>query len=169
MSVFKNKLDRTTKRITALCFLIFSAVLYYMIRDFVLSTSISAKVMDIIIIFIISDIITFSWLLSIKEYCLDGQTLVIRRIILPITIKLADIKSIQRVDKRFIHDSLRIFGNGGFLGFYGIFKNSTEGRYHSYCADLSNLILIETDKKKMLISPENADIFLEQLKSNFVK
>jgi len=165
MLVFKNQWDRTTKWTTALCLLIFSAVLYYMIRDFILSTAISNKVMDIIIIFIIFDIITFSWLLSVKEYFINRETLVIKRIVLPITVKLADINSIQRVDEKFIKDSLRFFGNGGFFGFYGIFKNSTQGKYHAYFADSSNLILIETDKKKILISPENADVFLERIRA----
>jgi hypothetical protein len=54
--------------------------------------------------------------------------------------------------------SIRLWGNGGLFAGTGIFWNRTWGLFRAYVttSNTSNLVLMETQKGKVLISPDNA-------------
>jgi hypothetical protein len=62
--------------------------------------------------------------------------------------------------------SLRLFGNGGLFAGTGIFWNRTWGIFRAYVttSKKSNLVFVETETSKVLISPVNATEFLDQFK-----
>ena len=58
----------------------------------------------------------------------------------------------QVISKKDLKGSFRIFGSGGFMGWYGIFHNSRLGKFRLYSGDLENLHFIKTENKKYIIS-----------------
>lgn len=55
---------------------------------------------------------------------------------------------------------LRVLGSGGFLGYYGIFQNQKIGRYVLYASQREGLLLIETARKKYVVSCPAPDDFI---------
>ncbi len=63
--------------------------------------------------------------------------------------------------------SIRLFGNGGLFAGTGIFWNRTWGIFRAYVttSNRSNLLLLETETNKVLISPTNPKELLDHLKA----
>lgn len=62
---------------------------------------------------------------------------------------------------------IRIFGNGGVFACTGLYWNKIFGTFRAYTtsARLADLVLIETEFHKIVISPENREDFIAQCKS----
>jgi hypothetical protein len=163
MEIFKNKYNKLVLVITVLSLILLIGFPVYQFYDFIVHSKI--KTSNLIISVILIFIPIFSWLFSVGEYVLESDGLSIKRKIFPIKIKYEEIKKVSRLGYQDIKSSIRIFGNGGLFGFYGIFRNESIGNYRAYFSNFSDLVLIETDKKKFVISPENPDIFTDYLKS----
>ena len=56
------------------------------------------------------------------------------------------------ISKNDLKGSLRLFGSGGFMGWFGIFHNNKLGKYQLYSGDLENLHYIVTKEKNYIIS-----------------
>jgi hypothetical protein len=58
--------------------------------------------------------------------------------------------------------TIRLWGNGGLFAGTGIFWNQTWGIFRAYVttSSLSNLVLVQTQAYKVLISPEDRSVFL---------
>jgi hypothetical protein len=63
---------------------------------------------------------------------------------------------------RSIAFSVRLFGNGGVFGGVGYFWNRTFGFFQAYVtsARKSDLVLVETDRQKIIISPRDVNAFI---------
>ncbi len=59
--------------------------------------------------------------------------------------------------------TLRVFGNGGLFAGTGIFWNKKHGIFRAYVTSgkLSDLVYLNTDKGKVIISPVNPEAFVE--------
>ena len=69
-----------------------------------------------------------------------------------------------RVEKS-MDRSIRLWGNGGLFAATGIFWNETWGIFRAYVttSDRSNMVLLETQTGKVLVSPNSLDEFIEGL------
>jgi len=62
--------------------------------------------------------------------------------------------------------SLRLFGIGGFFSYCGSFKNRVLGSYKAYATHRKNTVVITTKEgEKIVITPSNPELFVEELKS----
>lgn len=60
---------------------------------------------------------------------------------------------------------LRLFGSGGFGGYWGVFYNDTIGRYRSYVGDYAQAFWIKTKEgKSYVLSCENRDLVIQTIK-----
>lgn len=160
MERFENKWSKDIKISTFIGLLaIFMSIFFTRHAGFV-SYVISAFIF--IVIFI-------CWLFSVKHYYINTDGIIISRPAGDITVRWKDISELTRIDSDYLKGSIRVFGNYGFFGAYGFFKNTKIGNYRGYFADTSNLVLIRTKEGiNMVISPYNADFFVEYAK-NFLK
>ncbi|MBQ9138338.1 MAG: hypothetical protein IJX65_06875 [Alistipes sp.] len=74
-----------------------------------------------------------------------GQTKILRS-------EIVEIRAIGRED---IMGSLRVFGSGGYFGWYGIFESFKIGRYRMYSGDRESLYLVRTEQRSYVISSRN--------------
>lgn len=74
-----------------------------------------------------------------------GQTKILRS-------EIIEIRAISRED---IAGSLRIFGSGGYFGWYGIFESAKIGRYCMYSGNRESLYLVCTAQRRYVISSRN--------------
>jgi hypothetical protein len=105
---------------------------------------------------------------SPKSYSLTNDSLVINRPFKPAVYSLADITEVQQLEKSIWTGSIRLFGAGGFFGYYGNFWNRKIGSYTAYGTRIDNKILITLKgNKKILLTPDSLEM-LEELKKRIV-
>jgi len=75
-------------------------------------------------------------------------------------IKKEDILNIESINYSRIKGSVRNFGIGGVFGFTGTFSNKEFGEMIWFVTRTDNLIMINTAKQKIVISPEDVQLFL---------
>ena len=92
-------------------------------------------------------------LLTMPRYLLvDDKSIVITHPIGQSVILKSEIADIRAVERSELRGSIRLFGSGGFFGWFGIFRNSKLGTYRLYSGQLENLYLIKTSTKSYIIS-----------------
>lgn len=113
----------------------------------------SAGMTAVIVTYIIFGIVAIWVLLTMPRYLLlDDKSIVITHPIGQSVILKSDIIEVRAVERSELLGSIRLFGSGGFFGWFGIFRNSKFGVYRIYCGQLENLYHIKTLTKSYIIS-----------------
>ena len=113
----------------------------------------SAGMVAVIVTYTIFILLAIWVLLTMPRYLLiDDKSIVITHPIGQSVILKSDITEIRAIERNDIRGSIRLFGSGGFFGWFGIFRNSKFGTYRLYCGQLENLYLVKTTTKKYIIS-----------------
>jgi hypothetical protein len=108
----------------------------------------SAGLTAVIVTYIIFGIVAIWVLLTMPRYLLlDDKSIVITHPIGQSVILKSDIIEVRAIERSELLGSIRLFGSGGFFGWFGIFRNSKFGTYRLYCGQLENLNLIKTQQK----------------------
>lgn len=152
LNLYKASLDKTAIIITILVSLLFGALVVF---DFILPLAIL-----LIIIYLIC--------LNLKplRYEINENEIIIRRLIRSVRISRSDIESLQLLDKSELRGTIRTFGVGGLFGWYGKFTNGQLGDMTWHVTRRDKIVLINTkDGKKILISPDEAEIFVTEFKA----
>lgn len=155
-------MDTLAKIITAGCFLLVGFVAY--------KTTFLAKVPVILGIFLI--LLTFgsliiAFLYAPQKYIVQNGALFIVRPINKIEIPLSDIKEARLISRAELGTLFRIWGSGGFFGYFGVFRSTRIGKIRLYTTRRDNRILINTtDDERILLSPDDTSL-LNALKGSF--
>jgi hypothetical protein len=113
----------------------------------------SAGLTAVIVTYIIFGIVAVWVLLTMPRYLLlDDKSIVITHPIGQTVILKSDIIEVRAADRTELLGSIRLFGSGGFFGWFGTFRNSKLGVYRIYCGQLENLYLVKTLTRKYIIS-----------------
>ncbi len=98
--------------------------------------------------------------LSVKDYQVVDDKIVINKIASKKQISFAEISSIQRI--HYLDSYVRIFGIGGLFGYNGIYLSTGNKLIFLYTNHKGNLIRINrVDNKPVYISPDDAKSFVE--------
>lgn len=113
----------------------------------------SAGITAVIVTYIIFGIVAIWVLLTMPRYLLlDDKSIVITHPIGQSVILKSDIIEVRAIERSDIRGSIRLFGSGGFFGWFGVFRNNKFGTYRLYCGQLENLYLVKTATRKYIIS-----------------
>lgn len=84
-------------------------------------------------------------------YCtyVEKETVIVKQVLG--AIKITDIKSIRPVEKKELADAIRLFGNGGFLGYVGTFRSPRLGKFYMAAINQKELAKIETHSGKIYV------------------
>jgi hypothetical protein len=107
------------------------------------------------------------WMFRTTGYAITEDELVIDRSIGPRRLSLKDIESAKRVSWRDMGSQMRVFGSGGYGGYYGVYSSSAlEHSIDYYATNLSNLVLIKPRmSREFLVSPDDPASFEEALRA----
>jgi hypothetical protein len=95
-------------------------------------------------------------------YSLDGSTLKIRRLFWSTKVDLTDLQSAEH-NPAALKGSLRLFGNGGFFGVSGLFRNKALGRYRAWITDPSRAVVLRFADRVVVVSPEPPQEFVRAI------
>lgn len=152
LNLYKASLDKTAIIITILASLLFGTLI---VIDFILPLAILLIIIYLICLY-----------LKPLRYEIREDEIIIRRLIKSVRIRRSDIESLKLLDKSAIKGTVRTFGVGGLFGWYGKFANSQLGDMTWYVTRRDKIVLInKKDGKKILISPDEAENFVEALKA----
>ena len=113
----------------------------------------SAGMTAVIVTYTIFALLAIWVLLTMPRYLIvQNGLLIITHPIGRTVIEKSDVVKIEAIDRSELRGSLRLFGSGGFFGWFGIFRNSKLGTYRIYCGQLENLYLVKTQTKSYVIS-----------------
>jgi len=128
--------------------------------------SIGAKIYPTLLM---SMIIVVAYSCSPRAFSIGSNGIVVHRHWDNVTIPFSDIKSAVIIEKVSNKGLIRTFGNGGLFGYYGDFRNREMGDMKWYLRRRCNVVLLETAKSKILLSPNDSNGFLLALQPHIAQ
>ena len=116
-----------------------------------------------ILLFILVPVIVVAWSLSPRYYIITETAILIKRPLFSITIEMEDVVRLRSITEEDLGTSSRLLAFGGVFGYLGTYRSSEIGKYQRWCTNRENLVLIESDKQKWLISPSDAADFVKNV------
>ena len=102
--------------------------------------------------------------LSIKSYQITPEKLIVVRPFKNVQFLRTDIRHVVATDKSGIGFAWRLFGSGGFFGYFGRFYSSQLGRFTMYGSQSGNYVVITlAGDKKIVLTPDLPGEFVAAL------
>jgi len=161
---YKTSLDAPAKALTWAGCAIFGMLSLYQLYTYSRSPRETVDAVAAVVqIAFFAGIVLFTWLYSPQGYSVRDGALVIHRPWKPVTIPLAEIRSVQLLPPEDVSpfSGLRMFGVGGLFGYYGVFFLPRLGGYvRFYLRNKENPILLDTTGGRLLLSPDSGGLIL---------
>jgi hypothetical protein len=159
---YKTSLDKTAITITISVTILFAVIIggqYSIIKDAGRAIPMYTTAACLLIYFI-------AFAFRPINYVVTKEEIVVRRPILNVHIKRADVKSAELIERNKITGSIRTFGVGGLFGYYGNFANFSLGRMTWYATRKDKPVLVKTiNDKKIIFTPNDPDKFVSEINS----
>jgi hypothetical protein len=81
----------------------------------------------------------------------------VKRLIGNIEVPLEGVRETRRITKDDLRGAIRLFGSGGFFGYYGLFRTTKFGKCTWYVTNRKNMVVIVADARTTLYSPDDVD------------
>jgi len=98
-------------------------------------------------------------------YAVSERSIVVRRLIGRVRIPLEGIREIRAATRDDFRGCLRLWGSGGFFGYYGLFRTSKLGKCTWYLTNRGKAIVLITETKTTLFSPDDGEGFLAAVRA----
>ena len=157
MTKFSASTNTTVKIVTAVTVLL----LVYFVAAAFLGDSKLTLIPAAILLFVIG----LSYYFSITKYEVDRNQLIIRRPFDSVSISLENLQSVERIAKKDLRWTVRTFGIGGLFSYTGEFWNKKLGSMSWYVTRMDKAVMIVHGNRKIVISPDDPEKFLEALKN----
>jgi transcriptional regulator with XRE-family HTH domain len=105
----------------------------------------------------------FSLFFSVNGFSVRNGQLLVHRLGWATKFELAQLSAFN-VNPHAMMGSIRLFGNGGFFGFLGMYRNTVIGDFRAYVTDPQNSVVLEFGTRKIVISPDDPQAFVETLR-----
>ena len=103
-------------------------------------------------------LMSLAW--STKGYAIVEGQIVIRRWIGDVRIPLESVREARAAGGGDLAGCIRLFGNGGLFGYYGLFQTTKLGRCNWYVTNRDRAVVLITDVKTLVVSPDDVEGFL---------
>ncbi|NSL86681.1 PH domain-containing protein [Chitinophaga solisilvae] len=151
-------LDDNSKIITNLVIILTLVILCRQITDIS-----QDAVFTSLLLFILIPAIVIAGCLSPRYYKIEADAILIKRPLFPITILLDDVVRLRSITEEELGTSLRMMGIGGVFGYLGTYWSAEIGKYQRWSTNRESLVLIESQNRKWVISPSDADHFVRNV------
>jgi Bacterial PH domain len=104
----------------------------------------------------------FGLLLAPRGYTVSGDRLTIDRLLRPVEIPLAAIRSVEILSPDRLAGSSRTLGSGGLFGYYGRFRSQALGSYRMYATRGDRYVLVRA-AQPFVLTPDSPERFIEAI------
>jgi len=158
---FAASMDRTTRISTFIVTLIFAAV---PVLGIVLGTT-SGNWVAAAVGCLLAVIYGVVYAYRPTGYGVTSAGLVIHRQAGDLHIAASNIRKVETLERKQLRFAIRTFGVGGLFGYFGSFYTSSLGSMTWYITRRDSTVLIETNRSKILVSPDDRSAFLDALQA----
>ena len=155
---YNTSLDNVTKAITIGITILFATIIigqYSIIKDATASATPIYTTVGLLVIYFIA------FAFRPIKYSLTNDNLIVHRLFSKVKIERSKIKSVELLDKEKLSWSIRIFGVGGFFGYFGKFANAKLGTMTWYATRKDSIVLVEMlNNKKIILTPDEPEKFV---------
>jgi hypothetical protein len=109
--------------------------------------------------------VVLSYAYSPRGYALRERSIVVKRLIGGARIPLDRVLEARRTTSDDLRGCIRLWGSGGMFGYYGLFRTSKLKKCSWYVTDRRNTVVVITDAKTALFSPDDVDGFLAAIRA----
>jgi hypothetical protein len=149
---FPASYDKTTKVISAVVCL------------FLLILALWTKVIWIGLIGTALVLLSYAW--SPRSYSIENRSIAIHRLIGTARIPLDNVRELRPAMADDFYGCIRLFGNGGLFGYYGVFRTSKLGVSRWYMTNRDNAVVLITDTKTAMVSPDDVTRFIATVQAS---
>jgi hypothetical protein len=142
---FSLSWDRTTKIVSAACIGVFLVVA-------VLTNSLIVAGLGLLV-----GLGSYAW--SPRSYLISADGITVKRLIGDVFFPFTELHEVRRATPHDLAGSVRLFGNGGLFGYYGLFRSPALGVCSWYVTNRRNIV-VAVGVKTALFSPDDIDGFL---------
>lgn len=109
--------------------------------------------------------IFITWGLHPLYYFVSDRAVIIQRPFGKIRIPLDTIIHTRPLSNAELGITMRRFGSGGLFGYLGNFTSARIGKYQMWATNRESLVVIETEKRKYIVSPDQPVSFTNDINS----
>ena len=106
----------------------------------------------------------YAW--SPRSYAVSNGSIEVSRLIGTARIPLGGLREARAATKDDLRGCLRLFGNGGLFGYYGLFRTSKLGKSTWYVTNRGKAVVVVTGEKTALFSPDNVEGFIAAIRAS---
>jgi hypothetical protein len=106
-----------------------------------------------------------SYAYSPRGYAIQERSITIKRLAGNARFPLERVREARPATADDLRGSIRLWGNGGVFGYYGLFRTSKLGKCTWYLANRSHAVVVISDEKTVLFSPDDVDDFLAAIRA----
>jgi len=110
-------------------------------------------------------VVVLSYAYSPRGYTLAERSIIVKRLIGRVRIPLERVREARRTTSDDLRGCIRLWGSGGMFGYYGLFRTSKLKQCRWYVTDRRNTVVVITDEKTALFSPDDVDGFLAAIRA----
>ncbi len=118
---------------------------------------------NIAIVCLAPAIIILAFAFSPRAYVISAGSLTVKRLIGGVRIPLDGIREARAATKDDLRGGIRLWGNGGLFGYYGLFRTRALGVCSWYVTNCHHIVVIKTGAKTILFSPDDREGFLSAI------
>ena len=147
---FSVTYDSTTKLMSGVVLLLFA--------------SISLVTQSVLLACIATALMLLSYAYSPRGYTVGPGFAAIQRRVGTVSIPLVETREIRTASANDLQGCVRLWGNGGLFGYYGLFRTSKLGKCTWYVTDRKKLVVLITRTKTFLLSPDDVNGFVSAIR-----
>jgi hypothetical protein len=106
----------------------------------------------------------YAW--SPRGYAVAERSITVNRLIGNVRIPLDVVREIRAATADDFRGCLKLFGDGGLFGYYGLFRTSKLGKSTWYVTNRSKAVVVITGARTMLFSPDEVDGFITTIQAS---
>jgi hypothetical protein len=111
-------------------------------------------------------ILLVSYAYSPRGYAVAERAIVVKRLIGDVRIPLDAVREARAATADDFRGCLRLWGNGGLFGYYGLFRTSALGKSTWYVTSKKRAVIVITAAKTVVLSPDDVDGFLTAVRAS---
>lgn len=143
---FSASYDRTTKIVSAT------------VAGFLLALALALQ--SVIVGSISVVLLVLAYAFSPRGYTIADEWILIDRLIGNVRVPLRGLREARRSTADDFRGAIRLFGDGGLFGYYGLFRTARLGKSHWYMTNRSNAVVVRTTDRVVVVSPDDPESFL---------
>jgi hypothetical protein len=106
-----------------------------------------------------------SYAYSPRGYAIAERAIVVKRLVGDARIPLDAVREARAATPDDFRGCLRLWGNGGLFGYYGLFRTSKLGKSTWYVTSKKRAVIVVTAAKTVVLSPDDVDGFLAAVRA----